>query len=126
VLSKRFVTHWNAGGTFTPAAKNHLGQKAFTKGFNLGQSVVWLANPRFNVLMETVWSSYEEVIGRRQTEKSYSLLLNPGVRWSYNFKNGLQIVPGVSVPFGIGPSRGERGLFFYLSFEHPFKRIPTE
>lgn len=123
VLSRKVVMHWNAGGTFTPGAKNTLGQKAFTRGYNLGHSAVWLAHPRFNVLMETAWNSYESVIGRKQTEKSYSLILNPGVRWSHNLKNALQIVPGVAVPLGIGPSKGSRGVFFYLSFEHAFKKI---
>jgi len=42
---------------------------------------------------------------------------NPG------FKNGLQIVPGVAMPIGIGPSAGETGVFLYLSFEHPFTRV---
>ena len=31
-----------------------------------------------------------------------------------------EIVPGLAVPIGIGPSRGDRQVFFYLSFEHPF------
>jgi hypothetical protein len=53
----------------------------------------------------------------------YTLFLNPGVRWAYNFKSGLQIVPGVSFPIGVGPSSGQRSAFFYLSFEHPFKKI---
>ena len=122
-LSDKFVTHWNAGATLTPRSKNDAGDKAFTKGFNLGQSTVWLLNQRVNLLVETAWNSYESVIGRRQTEKSYSLLVNPGVRWSHNFKSGLQIVPGVAFPIGVGPSRGERGVFFYLSFEHPFKKV---
>ncbi len=29
------------------------------------------------------------------------------------------MVAGVAAPIGVGPSRGERGLFLYLSFEHP-------
>jgi hypothetical protein len=45
------------------------------------------------------------------------------VRWAFNFKSGLQVVPGVAVPFGVGSSAGERGLFLYLSFEHPFGNI---
>ena len=32
----------------------------------------------------------------------------------------LQIVPGIAVPIGVGPSRGEKGIFLCLSFEHPF------
>ena len=29
-------------------------------------------------------------------------------------------VPGIAVPIGVGPSAGEKGMIFYLSFEHPF------
>jgi len=121
--SSKFVTHWNAGATLIPRAKDTDGEQAFVKGFNLGQSSVWLAKPRFNFLVETVWNSFQTVVHLHETETVYSLLLNPGVRWAYNFKSGLQIVPGVSVPIGIGPSRGQVGVLFYLSFEHPFKKI---
>jgi len=38
----------------------------------------------------------------------------------------MQIVPGVSVPVGVGPSAGEKGLMFYLSLEHPYRRIPRK
>jgi hypothetical protein len=113
------VTHWNLGTTIVPNAKGALGEEANTHGYNLGQSFIWLATPRFNVVLETVWSGSESVVGRGDTQRSHDLLLNPGVRWAYNFKNGLQIVPGVGVPIGVGPSRGQRGLLLYLSFEHP-------
>jgi len=62
------------------------------------------------------------VVANDQTQRSKSLLISPGVRWAYNFKSGLQIVPGVAVPLGVGPSSGERGLILYLSFEHPIRR----
>lgn len=64
----------------------------------------------------------ESVTGRNSTTRENGLIVNPGVRRACNFHNGLQIVPGVAVPLGVGPSRGERGVFFYLSFEHPFKK----
>ncbi|MDQ3256503.1 MAG: transporter [Acidobacteriota bacterium] len=121
-LSPNLVTHWNAGATHTPSATNALGEKAHTTDYNLGQSFVWLAAPTFNVLIETAWNSPQTVTGPRQTRREYELLLNPGVRWAHNFRNGLQIVPGLAVPIGVGPSRGERGVFFYLSFEHPFRK----
>ncbi len=122
VLSKRFVTHWNAGTTYTRSAKNVLGERANITGYNLGQSVVWLARPLFNALVETAWSNSETVIGHGQTTRDNTLFINPGVRWAHNFRNGLQIVPGIAVPLGIGASKGERAIFFYLSFEHPFKK----
>jgi len=53
-------------------------------------------------------------------------LLSPGIRWAHNFKNGLQIVPGIGVPLGVGPSAGEKAVFLYLSFEHPFRKLPKK
>jgi hypothetical protein len=38
-----------------------------------------------------------------------------------NFRD-LQIGPGVAVPIGVGPSRGVRALFVYLSVEHPLRK----
>lgn len=123
-FSRRFVSHSNAGLNVTPRAKNRLGERARTTDYNLGQSLVWLAAPRFNALVEVVWNNTETVTGYRQTRRETEVLINPGVRWAHNFSNGLQIVPGVSVPLGVGPSRGERGIFLYLSFEHPVGRKP--
>jgi hypothetical protein len=65
-------------------------------------------------------------MARDKTEWSNALYLNPGIRWAYNFKNGLQIVPGIAVPLGIGPSAGEKGILLYLSFEHPFRRLEKQ
>ena len=121
-LTRKFVTHTNAGATFTPSAKNVLGEKAHTKDYNLGQSLIWLAAPNFNVLLEAVYNSAESVVGPRRTEREHELLLNPGARFALNFRSSLQIVPGISFPVGVGPSRGERGVFFYLSLEHPFRK----
>jgi hypothetical protein len=122
-ISDRIVTHWNAGATFTPSAKDDRGDKAALKNFNLGQSFIWLASPNFNVMLESFWQSQESVIGHGLKRREDSLLISPGIRWAYNFKSGLQIVPGIAAPIGIGPSKGERGLFIYLSFEHPFKKV---
>jgi hypothetical protein len=97
-LNDRFVAHSNAGATFTGSERT----------VSLGQSLVWLAAPRVNVLVEAVWDDEE------------NFLVSPGIRWAYNLDSGLQIVPGVAVPIGVGPSAGERGVFLYLSFEHAY------
>ncbi len=122
-LGKRLVTHWNGGLTYTPNAKNEDGDQAGTLSYGIGQSVVWLASKSFNLLVEAVFSNTESVVGPGLTERETSFLLNPGVRFAINVPGGLQIVPGVSVPIGVGPSRGESGIFIYLSFEHPFKAL---
>ena len=119
VINRGLVTHWNLGTTLVPGTRNASGQKAFTNAYNAGQSFVWLARPNFNLLLETTWSGFETVTGNGQTQRSHDLLMGPGARWAINLSRGLQIVPGISVPFGIGPGAGERDLFLYLSFEHP-------
>ena len=120
VLYPQLVTHWNAGVTFTPAAKNPAGVQGHTTNFTLGQSVIWLVHPRVNVLVETLWTNVESIESRDTKTRSSTLFINPGIRWAYNVRSGLQIVPGLAFPVGIGPSSGEWGMFLYLSLEHPF------
>ena len=118
--SRQIVTHWNAGATWVPHALNQNHAKSSTTAFNLGQSIVWLAKPRFNILLETLWTSSEDVLGAGKVRRLQDLYLSPGLRWAHNLENGLQIVPGVALPFGVGPCSGEKGVILYLSFEHPF------
>jgi hypothetical protein len=117
----RVVAHTNAGATLTPRAKDAAGETAHALGWNAGQSVVWLARPTFNVLVEVVFARAQAVIEPNRTATSDALFVSPGIRWAYNFSSGLQIVPGIAVPIGVGPSRGRHGVFLYLSFEHPFR-----
>jgi hypothetical protein len=118
-LNHKLVTHLNAGGTIVPNAQNSVGDTNFAKGWNLGQSFIYLAHPRFNFMLETIWTGAESVVARDRNQLNHTLLLSPGVRWAFNFQNGLQIVPGVAVPVGVGPSSGQKWLILYLSFEHP-------
>lgn len=106
-LGRRVVTHVNLGVThfFKDAHDLTL--------YNFGQSVVWHARPRFDVLVEAVFLS---------EEGEQALLVSPGIRWAHDVPRGLQIVPGIAVPLGLGASSGERAVFFYLSFEHAFRK----
>ena len=99
----RIATHWNAGLTLSH------GSKATPL---LGASVVWLFRPEFNFFVETLWTGGDDE----------SFVLNPGVRWAFNFESGLQIVPGVAYTIGLDDGAGPDGIFLYLSFEHPFKK----
>jgi outer membrane putative beta-barrel porin/alpha-amylase len=119
VLREGLVTHVNAGMTYVPSARNADGDRAAATGGNLGQSLVWEVAPRFNALLEAVYSTFESVTGSGRTRREHTFLLSPGIRWAYNFPGGLQIVPGIAVPVGLGPSHGDWSLFLYLSFEHP-------
>lgn len=122
VLPARFVAHSNAGVTYTPRARDTFGNVGATRSYALGQSVIWLAHPKLNLMLESTWSAAQDVIGPGRTERSTEFLLSPGLRGAIDFASGLQIVPGVAFPFGIGSSRGQRAVFVYLSLEHPFSR----
>ena len=121
-LGPKLVTHANAGFTRVPSARSAGGHEAGISGFNLGQSLIWLARPTLNVMLELAWARDEEVVGDDDVAHATSLLLAPGVRGAINLPSGMQIVPGIAVPIGIGPSDGERSVFFYLSVEHSFRR----
>jgi hypothetical protein len=122
VIDSQLVTHWNAGSTLTPSARNSLGRQATTAHFNLGASLIWLARPTLNLLLEALWRSEESVVGDGQAERGDYGVLSPGVRMAFNLPGGLQIVPGVAYTVGLGSDSSGDSLFLYLSFEHPFKR----
>jgi hypothetical protein len=121
-FSPWLVSHSNLGGGWTPSARNELGEEATARGVFIGQSLIWLAHPKFNVMLEALWSRDESVVANDRTAWTRSFLVSPGVRAAFDLPSGLQIVPGIAVPIGVGPSDGERGVFVYLSFEHPFRK----
>lgn len=123
VLHPKLVTHFNTGATWVPNARNELNQTAGLTGYNVGQSLIWLARPRFNVMLEVMFNDMQSVVAQGKTAWQKDLLISPGVRWAHNFKSGLQIVPGVAFPMGAGPSAGDRGVILYLSFEQPLKML---
>jgi hypothetical protein len=122
VVGPELVTHWNAGVTVTPSARNPLGQSATTTNLNLGASAVWLLRPSFNLLVEALWLNTRVVVGNGQTARERGGYLSPGMRMAFDLAGDLQIVPGLAYIFGLGPDLNEDAVFLYLSFEHPFSR----
>lgn len=102
VLSDRVVTHWNAGATMVPSSSTPTTWSA-------GASIIAAAFDTFHLMVETRWTHAVDS----------TLLVSPGVRWAWDFRSGLQVVPGIAVPIG---SDHSRSLYLYLSFEHPFTR----
>ena len=117
VLSPVLVAHTNAAFAFLPEADTDAGQRGRTSVSSLGQSLVWLAHPAVNVLVEGVW----ERVRVEDGEDSESLFVSPGVRAAFDVGR-VQVVPGIALPIGVGESSGERMLFVYLSLEHSFRR----
>lgn len=121
-LGSRFVTHANAGITHVPSARGENGATADATAYHLGQSLIWLATPTLNLMIELAWTRDAIVVGDDAVAREETLLLAPGLRGAINLASGMQIVPGIAVPLGIGASDGERSLFLYLSIEHAFRR----
>ncbi len=121
-LGESFVTHFNVGGTIVPHEAPVLNgnHDATMKQYFAGQSLIWLAHPNFNLMVEAIWSRSETTVKGLGTTHEDQALLVPGFRGAINVPGGLQIVPGVGFPIGVGASKGVRQLFLYVSFEHPF------
>jgi hypothetical protein len=119
-VDRALVTHWNAGASAT-RARGALSGRGTTRSVWAGASAIWLAAPTLNLMLETLWDRTEALddVGARAAEDHFVVL--PGLRAAINLPHDLQIVPGIGVPIGVGPSRGERDLFLYLSVEHPFR-----
>jgi hypothetical protein len=114
------VTHWNLGGTLL-RARDEAGTRNTLRGVNASASVIWLAAPTFNLMLESAWDRVDvpNALGGRDAITSFVIL--PGARAAINLPSGMQIVPGIGVPIGVGPSSGERDVFVYLSVEHSFR-----
>jgi len=98
------------------------GNRAAALDYTLAQSIIWLARPKLNFMLEATWTRAQEVVGPGDTQAATEFLVSPGVRGAIDLPSGLQIVPGLAFPIGVGPSRGERSVFLYLSLEHAFAR----
>jgi len=119
-INGALVTHWNAGASITRAT-TAFGRFGTIRSAQAGASAIWSVAPTLNVMLETLWERFEslDAAGARAAEDRVVIL--PGLRGAINLPRDLQIVPGIGVPIGVGPSSGERDLFLYLSIEHPFR-----
>jgi hypothetical protein len=120
LLSTKIVTHYNFGMTLMRGAKNEDGSEFNETIYNWGLSMILLLNRNFNFMFEVAGNNSLIKESDHSTSTSGTLFINPGFRYAINFKSGLQIVPGLAVPIGLGSSKGASGVFLYLSFEHPF------
>jgi len=117
--SRHWVTHFNLGATVFPNAK-YLNMPLQTiLSYNYGASVIWLVNKNLNLMLE--FAGVTEFINfeNQGYNKYHTFILNPGIRYAFNFKSGLQIVPGLSIPINISQGFEFNDIFLYLSFEHP-------
>jgi len=126
LLGSRWTVNGNLGALIMPSAQDAAGDHAAAFAWSVGGSGIWRAGARVDLLVEALGIWADAVVGDGVAARALVVTISPGVRWAYDFRSGLQIVPGVAFPIGVGPNSGERGIFLYLSFEHPFTRAARE
>jgi hypothetical protein len=117
--------HFNAGATFIPGVDAGVDpllafEGRTLNGYNLGASVIWLARPAFNILVETVALWDEELAEDGSEVHIQEVIINPGFRWAPYTRGSTQWVLGAAVPIGLSDDAMDISLFLYMSFEHPF------
>jgi hypothetical protein len=120
IVSDRWTLHFNAGGNVFPDVHDHD-----LWNYNLAGSAIFALSRNFNLMLESVVSWQEDIHKARRIERTVAALISPGARYAINLPNDLQIVVGGAVPVGLTSDSPDWGLFFYLSFEHPFVRATS-
>lgn len=122
-LTNSFVCHANIGFTLLPRVKSTDTNGAEVKNtnwnINLGGSIIWLLSSNFNFMLEGVQNISSVADASNKIVTVNQTIISPGFRYAID-ANNLQIVPGLAFPISIQDGRSDTGLFFYLSFEHPF------
>ena len=124
-VSKRwtnhFINHFNLGATyFFKVEQEEIDFSRSMVSYFGGLSSIWLMTEKTNLMLEcmTYYIANPDIDNKvRYTNET---ILAPGIRHAIDLKK-LQIVPGLTVPFSLSKEEGNKvGLFFYLSFEHPY------
>jgi hypothetical protein len=132
IISDRWTVHFNAGGSVFPDVNVRD-----LLNYNLGGSAIYAVSRNFNLMLEVVVFWEEDIAdpakrlaasattnkASARIDRTVTALLSPGARYAFNRPNNLQIVVGAAVPVGLTSDSPDWGLFFYLSFEHPFVRV---
>jgi hypothetical protein len=120
IVTDRWTVHFNAGSSVFPDVKGHD-----LWNYNLGASAIYAVGKDFNLMLESIAGWEEDVDLARKIDRTVGLI-SPGARYAINLPNDLQIVVGAAVPIGLTSDSPDWGLFFYLSFEHPFIRTAVD
>jgi hypothetical protein len=117
IVSERVTLNFNAGVFLFPDVNDRD-----LWNYNLGGSAIYAVTRDFNLMLEAVAALEEDVDHAKNLDRTVTALISPGARYAFNLPNDLQIVVGAAAPIGLTSDSPDWGLFFYLSFEHPFVR----
>jgi hypothetical protein len=122
--SAHLALHANLGGTLIRRESDALASSVETRtlnAVNVGAGIVGMVTPTFNVMVEGVVASAQDLDGDGRTERSTAVVVAPGLRLAIN-RGSLQIVYGAGAPITFADDRTDVGGYLYLSFEHAFKK----
>ncbi len=117
-IAPSFVAHANAGLSLVPGLEDAQGARVTSTGWLAGGSLVWLARPAVNLLVEGIWESEEVPAAAGSTRRS-AFTIAPGARVAFPLGSA-QVVPGVAVPVTHEDGTSDAGWLLYLSVEHRF------
>jgi DtxR family Mn-dependent transcriptional regulator len=121
--------HWNGGFSHIPGVDGNplnnptllpVRDVTLTSPFLAG-SVIWRTRPMFHLMVESVVDWAEVLTAPGVTARETSFTLSPGFRSGWNIGDHQAIV-GAAVPVTRGGGETDAGVFFYFSYELPFRR----
>jgi len=119
-FTRGFAMTLNAAGLYVPLARGEAEDgssfKADAWGVSEGISLVWLASPRFNLMLEAVATQDRVAVDDGRTANVSVALASPSFRWAINFRSG-QLVLGAAVPIGLTDASPDWSALFYVSWE---------
>lgn len=129
-VSKKFLklwhAHFNLGATLLPSVEqNLLSGGSVTEdliSFNAGFSAIYLLKDNFNLMLEFLTESEQELGASGNKDRFTTAVFSPGLRYAINTAGGAQWVLGIASPLAVTKEGNDYGIFLYLSFEHFFKR----
>jgi hypothetical protein len=119
---RRLVLHTNTGAWRVDDGLNSAGIQTDRTTWWVGQSIIYLARPSFNLMLEALWTRSRSVADDGTTDQTRAFVVSPGARFAFNHASGLQVVPGIAFPIERRDGGTDGAILLYLSFEHPFGR----
>lgn len=121
--SDAFIAHLNVVGTVFPTVRGItiLGEEVqYTlSSLAFGGSLIWLASESYNFMLEAITNLSSRIDENGNKVRETETIVNPGLRFAFDVGQ-VQVVPGIGVPVSFSEGSQRTGVFFYLSFEHPF------
>lgn len=124
--------HWNGGVTVLPRVNTIGDARTLMRVANdketlvspfLAGSVIARIQPMFHLMLESVLSFDDRVLGLGLTDRLRSVIVSPGFRGGWNVGDA-QIVLGAAVPITRTDGDTSAAAFGYFSYELPFRKQP--